>query len=313
MMRWSAGSAILVCCLILLPSDGSAQLNGNNTRGDFGLLSGYQADPGTYLGAMFFNYAFNDIVNRDGVARSGEEGVNIWAVTPLLTHTTNAKILGANYGFGAAIPFVNSSLEFPRLGVDDSSFGLGDIWLAPIWLGWKTARVDVMTLAAVYLPTGRYEADADDNIGLGHVGYELGLGGNVYFDQQRSVHLATTGFLEFHSSKEGSDTKPGTILTLEGGLGTSLNEGLLVLGASYFAQWKLSDDVIDLPGIDDDVELSGRRHRVYGLGPEITWFVPALRGTLTGRYFWDFGARSTSRGNTFVFLYNFWFNMPEGL
>ena len=208
---------------------------------------------------------------------------------------------------------MNSHLEFPRVDVDDSTFGLGDIWLAPLWLGWKTPQVDVMTLAAIYLPTGRYEPGADDNIGLGHVAYELGLGGNVYFNEQRTVHLATTGFLEFHGSKKDSDTKVGTILTLEGGLGASLNQGLLILGASYFAQWKLSDDVIDLPNVEPDVELSGRRHRVYGLGPEVTWFVPLLRGTLTGRYLWDFGARSMSQGNTFVVMYTFWFDMPEGL
>jgi hypothetical protein len=169
-----------------------------------------------------------------------------------------------------------------------------------------------MTLAALYLPTGRYQPGGDDNVGLGHIGYELGLGGNVYFNQQRTVHLATTGFLEFHGSKRDSDTKVGTILTLEGGLGASLNQGLLILGASYFAQWKLSDDVIDLPNVGQDVELSGRRHRVYGLGPEVTWFVPSLRGTLSGRYLWDFGARSMSQGSTFAFTYTFWFDMPEG-
>jgi hypothetical protein len=173
-------------------------------------------------------------------------------------------------------------------------------------------RADVMATAAVFIPTGRYEPGGDDNIGLGHWAYELGLGGNIYFNEQQTVHLATTGFLEFHGEKRDSDTKVGTLLTLEGGLGATLLEGGLLLGASYVAQWKLSDDVIDLPDVEPDLELSGRRHRLYGLGPEATVFVAPLHGTVTARYMWDFGARSMSRGTTFVFVYTYWFALPQG-
>jgi hypothetical protein len=120
-------AATLACSLLTLTGGASAQLNGNNTRGDFGLLSAYQPDPGSYLSAFVFNYSFSDIVNRDGETRSSADGVSIWAFTPLFTHTTNAKVLGANYGFGASVPLINSKMEFPRVDVDDSTFGLGDI------------------------------------------------------------------------------------------------------------------------------------------------------------------------------------------
>ena len=50
------------------------------------------------------------------------------------------------------------------------------------------------------------------------------------------------------------------------------------------------------------------KHRVYGIGPELT--VPiASRKTLYGflnlRYFWEIGARSTLQGNTFVATMSF--------
>ena len=69
-------------------------------------------------------------------------------------------------------------------------------------------------------------------------------------------------------------------------------------GAAYFFQWKLtSDDLgIDiLPGLD--------KARSYGLGPEATVAIPFRRkllGILTARYFWDYGVRSTTEGETFV-------------
>ena len=68
--RALALAACLACSLFTVPAAASAQLNGNNARGDFGLLSAYQPDPGSYLSALFFNYSFSDIVNRDGETRS---------------------------------------------------------------------------------------------------------------------------------------------------------------------------------------------------------------------------------------------------
>jgi hypothetical protein len=50
------------------------------------------------------------------------------------------------------------------------------------------------------------------------------------------------------------------------------------------------------------------RHRVYGLGPEIT--VPLaskakLYGFLNLRYFWETGARTSLEGNTFLATFTF--------
>ena len=92
------------------------------------------------------------------------------------------------------------------------------------------------------------------------------LGTTVYLDEKRTASLATTAFWEIHSKKEDSNVKVGQILTLEGGAGKSYLGGGLIIGAAYYAQWKLTKDQLRefaLPGggtIDLDFP---SKHRVF--------------------------------------------------
>ena len=73
----------------------------------------------------------------------------------------------------------------------------------------------------------------------------------MYFDERRTLSLATTAYWEFHGSKKDTDIKVGQLLTLQGGVGKSFLGGGLVTGAAYYAQWKLTEDRLTelaLPG-----------------------------------------------------------------
>ncbi len=51
---------------LLLPVAGHAQLNGHNTRGDFGLQSGTQAPPGFYVVPLIYDYRADTLRDRNG-------------------------------------------------------------------------------------------------------------------------------------------------------------------------------------------------------------------------------------------------------
>jgi hypothetical protein len=80
-------------------------------------------------------------------------------------------------------------------------------------------------------------------------------------------------------------------------VGKSYLGGGLILGAAYYAQWKLTEDqlanVVDFPG----------KHKVFGFGPDVTLPV-ASKSTLFSlvniRYFWETGARIKTEGQTLV-------------
>ena len=97
--------------------------------------------------------------------------------------------------------------------------------------------------------------------------------------------------------KEDSDVKVGQILSLEGGLGKSFLGGGLIIGAAYYAQWKITKDRLRefvLPG-GDDIDLDfPNKHQVFGFGPEVTLPIATkskLYALVNFRYFWETGAR----------------------
>lgn len=85
----------------------------------------------------------------------------------------------------------------------------------------------------LYIPTGRYEDGADNNVGLGQWAQETLLGTTVSLTKTRTVHVATTATFDFQSEKEDS------------GVGGDFLGGGLAAGLAYYATFKLTDDEFD--------------------------------------------------------------------
>ena len=242
--------------LLILAAPAQAQLNGSHTLGDFGVQSGTQPLPGFYAALFYLRYDTDTIKDADGntVRLSPESpgSLTVSAVAPMAWYVSKAKILGANYGAMVAVPLANASIEAPAFALDDTvDTSLSDLLIRPIDLGWHTKRADVAAGLQLYAPTGRYERGGDDNIGKGMWTYEPFLGTTVYFDERRTVSLATTAYWEFHGDKKDTTVNVGQILTLQGGLGKSFLGGGLIIGGAYYAQWKLTEDQLaefELPG-----------------------------------------------------------------
>jgi len=290
----------------LISVQAPAQLNGHNLRGDYGIASGSQAPPGSYLSPLYVNYDVDALRDRNGdrVDRGG--GIDIEAVSLIYQWVSEKKLFGGNYGVLVAPSWATNSLESPFLETElKTSWGLGDTYIQPVNLGWNRERADFIAGIGIFAPTGRYADGADDNTGLGMWTFEVFGGTTVFLDEAKSWHFATTAFLETHSEKEDSDQKVGNILTLEGGLGKSLNQGATTLGLAYFAQWKLSEDDLGTAGSAD---VSLNKHRVFGAGPEATFSIvrkQKLIGFVNLRYLADFGAESMTEGDTFTLTVTF--------
>jgi hypothetical protein len=292
---------------VLGSSPAHAQLLGHNYPGDNGLLSGSQAPPGWTLTAMYLRYDGDTLRGNDGesIAIDPEErgSLDVNSLAIGFNGVTKFKVLGANYGFMVFPAFTNNVFEAPILGLTEKvDSGLTDLYVQPINLGWHTGRADFLAGLGVFAPTGRYEAGADDNLGMGMWSFEIFGGTTVFLDKAKSWHFATTAFYETHTEKKDTDIKVGDIFTLEGGLGKSFMEGAMNVGVAYFAQWKVTGDDPggDLqPAFD---ELFGK-HRGFGVGPEVTFPIATkkkLIGFINARYVWEFGVRSQLEGSHFI-------------
>lgn len=308
MLRRRAVATILYL-MLAWPVTALAQLSGHNTRGDMGMMSGTQAPVGMYGVGMWYDYSADTLRDRNGdsfPATTGGGSVDIQAAVMGFLWTTETQLLGGNYGFAVYPALTNNAVELPALQSDtETSTGLADLYIQPIILGWTTPRADFTAGLGIYAPTGRYDADADDNRGLGMWSYEAFAGTTVYFDEARSWHFAASAFFETHGEKEDSDVRVGDIVTIEGGIGKSFMDGAASAGLAYYAQWKVSRD-------DFGVSLPGGprvgKHEVYGIGPEVTLPLASksrLYGFANLRYFWESGARSTIEGETLLITLTF--------
>jgi hypothetical protein len=311
-MRRLATTAALAALALLAAIPARAQLNGSHLLGDFGVKSATQPGPGFYATAFYYRYSTDTIKDRDGdVVRPFPDSptsmaINVYA--PLFWYVSKTKVLGANYGAMVMPPWVNGSLEAPAFALEETSnTKYTDTWVRPIDLGWHLAKADVTAGFQFYAPTGTYNPGESGNTGKGMWTYEPFLGATVYFDEKKTVSLATNAFWELHGKKKDTDVKVGQILTLEGGLGKSFLGGGLVIGAAYYAQWKLTADELGsfvLPGGGTvDVELADSKHKVFALGPDVTLPIASktkLYALVNIRYLWEMGARTKTQGTGLV-------------
>jgi len=288
------------------PQRASAQYLGHNFHGDFGVNSGTQAAPGVYVAIPFARWNVDQLKDADGktVAASQFQGFDIKASFPTVIAVTPRTVLGANYGFMAALPFSTIRPERASLETFGKDWALSDMYIVPLYLGWHTPRADYVAGYGFYAPTGRYEAGATDNVGLGMWSQELQAGTTVYLDAAKKISAATTAYLELHSHKKDQDLKVGNLLTLEGGAAYNVPKIGGAFGVAYYFQSKVSDDSgVDVPvAALQALNLYGKNH-LFGIGPDVTMGVFQKGGTIglvTVRYLWESGGQSTFQGSTFL-------------
>ena len=281
---------------LLAPTSAVAQLGGENLRGDYGMKSGSQGPPGFYLGEIFYFYRTDTVKDLNGDDLSKKPAIDIFGNIILSSYVTKKKILGANYAFTVALPILNAELALPSLDVGSQTWGLADMYIKPLELGWHFKQADVIAGYAFFAPTGRYTATANDNTGLGMWSNEFSAGTTFYFDQGKKWHAAGIGFYEIHTDKKDLDFKTGNIFTLEGGAGRAFLQGYANAGLAYVGQWKVTED----SGAEVSPLAQGKKGSMFALGPELNMPV-SKKGIFLGfKYLFDVRSRLATSGDYLV-------------
>jgi len=240
-LRW------LVLLLLLLPLRTYAQYKGDHIPGFIGLQSGTTPPPGVYFDNLVWVYPTDTVKDANGNSVSLPGSLTSTADILLANVVTNYKLFGADVGASIAFPFIKNRLSANSLNVD-TPFGFTDMF-GGATLGWHLKRADVTTGYNLYIPTGKFEPGATDNTGLGMWAHELTLGSTVYLDEQKLWNVAANFGVEFNSDKRDTNIHPGTLGTVEGGLGRTFYKKtsgpipiIMNLGAAGYAQWKFTHD-----------------------------------------------------------------------
>jgi len=262
--------------------------------------------PGFYYEQFNVYYGSDTFKNRNGRSLDSvtignrtielDIDVDIFAIVPTLIWVSPFKLLGADYAAYIAPPLGSTSVgaalnarEFGR-EVDDSQFGIGDLFVQPLWLGWHGERFDVSLGYGVYAPTGKYDAGDRDNIGLGFWTNQFQLSGLFYVDKLKATAIMLAVTYEIHSNKDGVDITPGDSVSFEWGISQYLSERLEV-GVAGYSTWQVENDS------GSDVVFRGVKDQVHAAGGQISYWPLKEKLNIAIRHLREFEAHARFQGS----------------
>ncbi len=224
--------------------------------------------------------------------------IDTFAIDTIFLWSTDKEILGGKYAFSVTPSFAKGDIAATMSALnstgsfDTDSWGIGDVFIRPLWLGWYRDRYEFSLGLGVYVPIGKYDEDDDDNIGLGFWTGQI-QGSFYYHFDDRATAVMLAGTYEFHGEKDGTDITPGNHFTLESGVSHYLNQRLEV-GISGFAQFQLDDDRGREALLDRGVE-----SRISGIAVQLSyWATP--RFNVSARYVNEYDAEARFEGDWFT-------------
>jgi hypothetical protein len=295
--RRCARDYLLVAAALFLAKHADAQVElGHKLPGSTGLNAGSTPAPGVYVVDLIASYESSRLLDRNGnelPARLKIDAIgNIFGVAA----TFDLRDIATTFTASAGLPLASVSANKPgRPEASIDNDGLGDVYVQPLKLGWRTGPVDIVTGYAFYAPTGGFEPGGNDGIGRGHWTHQLSLGGTVYFDRHKEWSLSALASWDINTRKRGVDIVRGATVLVQGGAGVRLWRHI-GLGIAGYALWQITDD----SGRDLPQALRGARDRALGLGPEMDVAIPDLGALLCVRYEHDFAVESRPEGQIFV-------------
>ncbi len=288
------GLFIAIClCWLGATAAYAQQETSHYPAGAEGLKAASLPGPGTYLKWYSIFYTADTLKDSSGHDVPAGLDLDVFATVPRLIWMTDHKILGADYGMDIAVPFLNVDLKVGAKGINDSKFGLGDILIEPIVLGWHFDRLDIGAAAGVWCPTGDYSSAQPVNVGKGFWTGMFTLGATYYFDDEKSWHLSGLGRYEINSSKDDVDIRPGDDFHIEWGLGKTFAPGWTA-GVTAYTHWQVTNDS------GDAVTYALVRDRFFSVGPELLYFYEPAKMFFSARYQQELGARDRTQGHNTV-------------
>jgi hypothetical protein len=268
---------------------------GHRVPGTLGLDAGVQLDPGLYFADRIALYDSGKLIDRFGNPLPIRADIDAFFNAIGIAAAFEIPQVSTYYTATISIPFarVTINTDNPQASLD--RFGLGDVYFAPLQLGWRAPHWDAITSYAVYIPTGGTEPGGRSGVGMGQWTHELSLGGTAYFDRARTWTVSALMSYDLNQRKQNIDITRGDTIQVQGGVGKTLF-GFVDVGLAGYGQWQVTaDSGSALPPV-----LRGLSDQAAGLGPEIGAFIARIRTRVSFRYERDIYDRSRPQGQILI-------------
>ena len=287
-------------------------------------------EPGIYGVVYNYYYSTDRLNDRNGNQVSsvtvnspaGPVDVNVnvhlhsYVFAPVLMYASPCTILGANYGAWIAPTFANNTLGAElsianRAGGNlnnNSSFGVGDLVVQPVWLDWRMDHFDLSLAYAFYAPVGRYNTrtvtlpnnasvtvGSANNIGLGYWTQQAQGAIAWYPWTNKATAVTAVGTYEYNSIQRDTDVRPGQMITLNWGISQYLPLNkckclLLEVGPAGYDSWQITDS-------SGSVAANlGARSQVHGVGGEVGLTYVPWSAFITAHGYYEYASEARFQG-----------------
>jgi hypothetical protein len=273
------------------------QVRGVYPTGMSATNAGVVPDAGlTYANLFIFN-ARDESKGADGeVVATGTNAVMI-DLNTFVWVSRRTVLGGARFSAAATLLVSNNSLASDTAGQLSAGGGFADFYFQPFILGWSTDRVAIRTAYGVLAPTGRFNADASDNVGSGYWTHAPSIGVTLFLTNDKTTTLSAFYMHEFHTVQEGTGIHPGQTADIDYSITRTVrinDEAQLQLGVIGYGQWQTTDKT----GSTITATQGSAHYQVNALGFASNVLLPARSMSLGLKYFKEFSNRSTFEGYT---------------
>jgi hypothetical protein len=274
-----------------------AQVRGVYPTGMSATNAGVMPDAGlTYSNLFIFN-ARDESKGPDGeVVATGTNAVMI-DLNTFVWVSRGTLFGGARFSAAATLLVSNNSLASDTAGQLSAGGGFADFYFQPFIVGWTTDRVAIRAAYGVLAPTGRFNADASDNVGSGYWTHAPSIGVTLFLTKDQTTTLSAFYMHEFHTVQEGTGIHPGQTADIDYSLTRTVrinDEAQLQLGVIGYGQWQTTDKT----GPTITTTQGSAHYQVNALGFASNVVLPARSVSLGLKYFKEFSNRSTFEGYT---------------
>jgi hypothetical protein len=166
----------------------------------------------------------------------------------------------------------------------------------PLVLGWNRERASFRALAGFLAPTGRFAAGASDNVGSGYWTPTISSGQTFQIALDNSLTLSAFELYEFHTTQQGTGTKPGDTINLDYSLlrtfAFAKGPTRLQVGIAGYEQRQTTAKT----GPTITTEESQERYAINALGFASALVFPKQRLNVGLKFFEEFANRAAYEG-----------------
>jgi hypothetical protein len=265
---------------------------GHRLPGSVGLDAGTQPEQGIYAGYRVVWFASDAVHDRRGNTVPIESlDLDAFGHAFGISGTLEFHGLYLNAAISFPIASLRASADVPEVNID--RFGLGNVFVEPLQLGYRFEHADLVAGYSFNAPTDQAERSG---VGRPEWSQQASAGSTVFFDDHRGARISALATYVHNSQKRGIRITRGDSVMFQGGIGTRTLD-VIDLGLTGYAIWQVTDDTgPDLPPV-----FAGARERAFGVGPEVGGAIPALRSQLVARFEWDIDGKARPVG-TILFV-----------